>query len=483
MTIPGRAVLFQSQKLEKACELVEYARTLYEQSDERIKQRYPLAKGVQAAGELLFANGSKIVAIPGGADQIRSYHPWGLLMDEAAFMPEAVDAYNNAVPVCQKIILLSSAGPGWFGDVCSSATQARQLVRGVVVKQIDQGLVFRVHYSADPERDPAKNPAWAENERKKYNSQHAWDREQEIVHEAGGGQRLFAEVLSKWEEKILIDPQESGFQPSPHWKKIGGFDHGKANPTAALIAAMDQDGMLYILGEYYQPGLSPKQHRPQLKMLTGFGDADVYADPSIFHKTQAQADGTFKAIADLYAEEGIVNLIPAPNNNELTGMERILKYWVDLDVQDPKLRIVCPRYMREITKPVYGLHNDGCPNLLWELKRARREELTAGQLVNKNPTERIVDKDNHLRDCLKYIVSALVEPEKPTPEQRAWAKVQGLNLPKEDVTSQMFWYQDALFREKAQDSAPRIPMGRRGVFKLRMIEARKRSKGRNGIWN
>jgi hypothetical protein len=28
-----------------------------------------------------------------GADQIRSYHLWGLLMDEAAFQPEAGEAY------------------------------------------------------------------------------------------------------------------------------------------------------------------------------------------------------------------------------------------------------------------------------------------------------------------------------------------------------------------------------------------------------
>jgi len=57
-----------------------------------------------------------IVGIPEGADQIRSFHPWGLLMDEAAFQPAAGEAYDAAVPVCQKIIVVSSAGPGWFAD-------------------------------------------------------------------------------------------------------------------------------------------------------------------------------------------------------------------------------------------------------------------------------------------------------------------------------------------------------------------------------
>jgi hypothetical protein len=118
MTNDQREVLFQSQKEDKAAELVDYAKTLYEQQDEALKRRFPLAKPLkeQAALKLEFANSSRIIGIPEGADQIRSFHPWGLLMDEAAFQPEAGETYDAAVPVCQKIIVVSSAGPGWFAD-------------------------------------------------------------------------------------------------------------------------------------------------------------------------------------------------------------------------------------------------------------------------------------------------------------------------------------------------------------------------------
>lgn len=118
-----REVLFQSQKEDKAAELVDYAKTLYDQQDEALKRRFPLTKSIreQAALKLEFANGSRIIGIPEGADQIRSYHPWGLLMDEAAFQPEAGEAYDAAVPVCQKIIVVSSAGPGWFADFVTGA--------------------------------------------------------------------------------------------------------------------------------------------------------------------------------------------------------------------------------------------------------------------------------------------------------------------------------------------------------------------------
>jgi hypothetical protein len=58
-------------------------------------------------------------------------------------------------------------------------------------------------------------------------------------------------------------------------------------------------------------------------------------------------------------------------------------------------------------RPVPALYAYDCPNLIWELKRVRRVELTSRQLLSKNPSESIVDKTNHLRDCLKYITGTI----------------------------------------------------------------------------
>jgi hypothetical protein len=324
-----------------------------------------------------------------------------------------------------------------------------------------------VHYSAHPER----GPEWVAQERAKYTSQSRWDREQEIIHEAGGGERIFAEVFARWEDKILIDLKD-GFEASPYWKIYAGFDHGQTNPTAALVARIDHDGVIYITGEYYMPGLSPKEHKPNLRELEGFLEAEeVFADPSIFSSTQAQSEGGFKAISLLYAEEGIVNLGRAPNTAEIAGMGRILNHWANLDQREATLKIVCPREMREIAKPMYGVFNYGCPNLLWELKRARREQLSVGQLAHRNPSERIVDKDNHLRDCLKYIVSALLEPSRQTPHQKALEAIKG--IPLDDASSRMFWYEDAKLAAEQKDSAPYVPMGRRGRYILARRDALK----------
>ena len=336
----------------------------------------------------------------------------------------------------------------------------------------NDATAFRVHYSAHPDR----GPEWVTQERPKY-SPSRWDREQEIVYEAGAGERIFADVLSKWAHKILIDPGESGFKAPPTWKRISGFDHGKANPTAALVAAMDCDGVLYILSEYYQPNLSPRQHRPNLQQLIGFMESEALADPSIFYKTHAQSDGSFKAINDLYVQEGICNLNQAPDNSEITGMERILDHWLDLDNREPTLKIVCPRDLRDLDKPQYGVHNEGCPNLLWELRRARREESSQGKLINANPSERIVDKDNHLRDCLKYLVLSFQEPTRQTPEMKANKAIK--DIPLSDPTSRMIRWQDAYLAAKEAETAPMVPMGRRGMYNLARYNAQKNRRSGN----
>lgn len=119
MTTPMCGSVAQAQKEKKVIQLVDYAKCLYRRQPAWLREAIPLAKPLknQSDLELQFANGSYIVGIPGGADQIRSYHPWGYLNDESSFQPEAGDCYNEALSVVKgKIIFNSSAGPGWYAD-------------------------------------------------------------------------------------------------------------------------------------------------------------------------------------------------------------------------------------------------------------------------------------------------------------------------------------------------------------------------------
>ena len=112
-------IVFQTQKDDKVIQLVDYAKHLWANSDEAVREAFPLSKPLrqQGAHRLEFENGSYIVGIPGGASQIRSYHPWGYLNDESSFQPDAGECYNEAISaVAGKIVFNSSAGPGWYAD-------------------------------------------------------------------------------------------------------------------------------------------------------------------------------------------------------------------------------------------------------------------------------------------------------------------------------------------------------------------------------
>src|SRR5207249_2370453 len=108
------------------------------------------------------------------------------------------------------------------------------------------------------------------------------------------------------------------------------------------------------IGEYYQPGFSPKQHKAHLQSLRYFLQGSAYADPSIFYKNQAQQDGSFKAICELYAAEGITNLVPAVETHDLLGVERILAHWLPMEHGgQPTLKILCPRRLQNLQRPFF----------------------------------------------------------------------------------------------------------------------------------
>jgi hypothetical protein len=119
MKTPACGVLFQTQKEAKVAQLVDYAKCLYRRQAAWLQNAFPLSKPIdqQPALSLHFAHGGYVLGIPGGADQIRSQHPWGYLNDESSFQPEAGECYNEALSaVAGKIIFNSSAGPGWYAD-------------------------------------------------------------------------------------------------------------------------------------------------------------------------------------------------------------------------------------------------------------------------------------------------------------------------------------------------------------------------------
>ncbi len=336
--------------------------------------------------------------------------------------------------------------------------------RGYTVRRTSGGIpVHRVHYSVMPSRDPEQTPAWRRAERSTYTSQAAWDREQEIVHNAGGGELVFADTLITYWKKIVITAPE--WRPDERWHVESGFDHGKTNATAFERYYVDYDGVIYFCGEYYQPGREVWQHAPVLKTMSDIRKVEVaYADPTIFDATMQQSNQPSqpgkaaeraKSINNLYVEQGIQLFSPfVGDRSDISFAARLLMHWSNLDRREPTVKIVCRFPNVDVPRP--GLHNWDCPNLLWELMRTRRQKLTAQQALTRNKSEAIVDKDNHARDAMKYGLMSHPEPTVKSLREKIAEELKPLT-DAGDYTSAMIRYNQQLSVSKPKP----IRIGRR----------------------
>ncbi len=318
-----------------------------------------------------------------------------------------------------------------------------------------------------------------------------WDREQEIVDEAGGGERVFADVLvTRWNDIVIED---ASWRPDPEWAVIGGFDHGKTNPTVLLRAYVDFDGNIILAGEYYMPGKEISEHAPAMKRMADFYRMEmIQTDPSMFYGTNQQeqrpghSQERAKSFADLYKEAGIGSLVPfgGADKSDVSFAARLMLHWSDLGHRAPSVRIVCPRGLYA-DKPQPGLHQWSCPNLLWELMVARRVKLTAQQLLSRNTSEAIVDKDNHARDAMKYLLMSQPEPSQKSLERRIGEKVQTFvetaqkqGVDKDAAATSLVVQYTKMMHEAVEEDNPDTYYGGSARRRLKMIERQQR--GRSG---
>jgi hypothetical protein len=205
---------------------------------------------------------------------------------------------------------------------------------------------------------------------------------------------------------------------------------------------------MYICGEYYQPGMEVWEHVPNLRRMEDITRIKAcYADPSMFNDTMQQSNQPAqpgkaaeraRSLNDLYVEKKFELFSKFyGDRSDISFAARLMMHWANLEEREPTVKIVCRNYAE---KPVPGLHQWDCPNLLWELMRRRRQKLTAQQLMTRNKSEVLVDKDNHASDALKYLLMSHPEPTLKTKYQLAAEAVKPL-AEQGDLTSAMIRFQ------------------------------------------
>ena len=259
--------------------------------------------------------------------------------------------------------------------------------------------VVRIHYSADPLKDPATEigGAWLNRELQGYRGMNdpRWRKEMEIDFEAQGGQLLFP-FLAEYEFAIFIDPE-----PITETTKLtAGFDYGARNPSALEITTWDETtGRPTTIWEYYEEPRKKFETDEEFRARKGYKvtaeaikacpyfeqlkrGGGIAADPSLWALTQQTSNG-LKSMADLFGQEG-VHMFPAERGGDLAWYEYVSSKW-----------------WANPAKPTWKIFRT-CPWLWRELQGLRFEEWSATTAVTKNPKEIIVDKANHACDSVKY---------------------------------------------------------------------------------
>lgn len=204
-------------------------------------------------------------------------------------------------------------------------------------------------------------------------------------------------VLNSWEEAeglVYDEWLESAHVVEPRdipdtWEKGFVLDHGFRNPTAVLFYAIDHDGTIWLYDEHYEREKPVSYHASVIKGKTA--KPTGYCDPSIFSKTQSKGDYIF-SIADEYRDFG-VSLIPSIREEEQARISRGNEF-----LKSGRIKVF-----------------RSCSNFIHEIGNWKWEPPKAGNSLNLK--ERPQDKDNHLMDCLGYLIcSRFGAPSKPEPK-------------------------------------------------------------------
>lgn len=181
------------------------------------------------------------------------------------------------------------------------------------------------------------------------------------------------------------------FPVPKEWEVIVGIDHGMVNPTAALWAAIDFDGNIFIFDSYYSAGIVSQHAKEILSRHTDRTISAYYIDPSTQAKTR-EKDGMPWSTLEEYEDYGLYAI---PANNEVRGgINRVREF---LKLQDHRINPVTG----EKRSPKLFIFST-CQELIWEMKRYQWKRIRG--LIQRNESETPQQYEDHACDALRYII-------------------------------------------------------------------------------
>jgi hypothetical protein len=190
------------------------------------------------------------------------------------------------------------------------------------------------------------------------------------------------------------------FEIPSHWPRIIGWDHGRVNPTAVEIAAVDEMGNLVFYKEHYRGDTIVSDHAKAFKQLSEHDFFPMSDNGKFLVVMDYSVKGTYggdgKSIWDNYIEQGIYGLDAEKNVH--AGIIMCQEY-----LRPDPTRAFPSWHARkgQLGSPKVFIVEGGCPNLVNELQLYQWEPIKEGS--EKNQTEMPKKWNDHACDSFRYI--------------------------------------------------------------------------------
>ena len=410
---PNRQVVWQTKKEDDAKDMVCYGQDrLDEARMQFIESHLPhfMAKKRRFRdGQIIYDNGSKIVAVPEGGHQVRSKTTSLIVIDEAAFQDQFQAALTAALPLLNKeskmIAISTPNGKNAFYEAYMKGQASGNVIysqQGITIWENPATSItsIRIHYSAFPDKDPNHpNPekaaganAWIDSMRPAYPGD-TWMPEMEISFTHTKGSRVYPVFR---EDVHVLDPikcEQYAAPPTPIRRKklIRSWDFGWHHP-AVLIGQVDLRDRLILYGELQGSDVDIERFTQQVLNYCAreFGDwsavgYDDYCDPA-----GAQ-------VRSIMSEK-----------NENTEIQVLARYGIHPGFA-PKSR----RTGRGILLRMMEMRDDGSPGLLVSRKCPIVIDGMLGGYVYKPKPDGVTFHEepddegyySHTQACLRYIAT------------------------------------------------------------------------------
>lgn len=367
-------------------------------------------------GAIKLPNGARCDALAQGAAQVEGKVPTLYIGDEASLQEEWMSAQAAVTPCIlgggRGITVGTMRLPSDYGNEIAPAAQVDPdgLARGVARFTSSSGVPgLRIHYSADPEKDPATavGREWFKKAVAAMPGGYdgfMWQQHMEINPMSRAGMRCIPN-WEKIEHHIIIPPIALANQRG--WAYCAGVDWGVRNKAVFLVLGISPDRHKYLVEEISHPGFAiggvpgfAKLMRQSLYFDRVAGQ--IWADPTMWKQDQNDA-ATYgvRSVAQVFQDSG-VTLRPAACNgqtaDEIAMNRLVFDWWGQWDTEDfePGLRI-------------FGT----CQELIKNWPQLRYEDHKNTIAGEKSLKEKMLDNGRVDEwDAFKYmIVSALPDPQ------------------------------------------------------------------------